>query len=162
MASMTTEFYKIVLVARANDKEINYKMIKDIITKVISENAIDNDEYKSIDLSPDVLPTSIEPKEIMDIFDDDKYLFGRITRKKANNTVIKREYSTLKANNVFEDSEVIDKGIEVYTFFILDYEQGILSVVNAKGAPNFKALDALCLHYSAEYKLNFESIGSSV
>lgn len=158
MASMTTEFYKIVLVARANDKEINYKMIKDIITKVISENAIDNDEYKSIDLSPDVLPTSIEPKEIMDIFDDDKYLFGRITRKKANNTVIKREYSTLKANNVFEDSEVIDKGIEVYTFFILDYEQGILSVVNAKGAPNFKALDALCLHYSAEYKLNFESI----
>lgn len=111
MASMTTEFYKIVLVARANDKEINYKMIKDIITKVISENAIDNDEYKSIDLSPDVLPTSIEPKEIMDIFDDDKYLFGRITRKKANNTVIKREYSTLKANNVFEDSEVIDKGM---------------------------------------------------
>lgn len=50
MASMTTEFYKIVLVARANDKEINYKMIKDIITKVISENAIDNDEYKSIDI----------------------------------------------------------------------------------------------------------------
>lgn len=158
MASMTTEFYKVVLVTRAKEEEVDYKKIKDIVTEIILEHSVYNDGYQSIDLSPDILPTSIEPKEIMDIFDDDKYLFGRITRKKANNTVIKRDYNTLKADNVFEEDEAEDKGIEVYTFFILDYDQGILSVVNTKGAPNFKALDALCLNYSPEYKLNFESI----
>ncbi len=158
MGSMTTEFYKVVLLMRKNDEEIDYKILKDIFTEIINENAIENDGYKSIDISPDIAPTSVEPKEIIDIFDDEKYLFGRITRKKANNTVIKRDYSTLKANNVFEDEEAKDKGIEVYTFFILDYEQGILSVVNTKGAPNFKAIDALCLNYCSQYKLNFESI----
>ena len=151
MASMTTEFYKVVLVTRAKEEEVDYKKIKDIVTEIIWEHSVYNDGYQSIDLSPDILPTSIEPKEIMDIFDDDKYLFGRITRKKANNTVIKRDYNTLKADNVFEEDEAEDKGIEVYTFFILDYDQGILSVVNTKGAPNFKALDALCLNYSPEY-----------
>lgn len=161
MASMTTEFYKVVLVTRAKDEELDYKKIKEIVSEIIDEHAIDNDGYLSIDLSPDILPTSIEPKEVMDVFDDDKYLFGRIARKKANNTVIKRDYSTLKANNVFEDYEVSDKGIEVYTFFILDYDKGILSVVNTKGAPNFKALDALCLYYNSEYKFNFESIPNS-
>lgn len=158
MASMTTEFYKVVLMARAKNEELDYKIIKNIIAEIVDEHAVANDGYLSIDLAPGILPTSIEPKEVMDIFDDDKYLFGRIARKKANNTVIKRDYSTLKADNIFEEYEVADKGIEVYTFFILDYEKGILSVVNTKGAPNFKALDALCQYYHTEYEFNFESI----
>lgn len=158
MASMTTEFYKVEVVKRSKGERVNYREIGEIITKIIFENAVKNDGYKSIDLSPDISPSSIDPKEIMDIFDDNKYFFGRIGRKKANNTVIKRDYGTLKADSVFTNDEIRDKGIEVFTFFILDYDKGILSVVNTKGAPNYKALDLLCLNYYPEYKLVFENI----
>lgn len=158
MASMTTEFYMLNLIKCSNEQEEDYKLVKGLLNDIISKHSINNNNYRSIDLSPEISPTSIEPKEVMDIFDDDKYFFGRVCRKKANNTVIKRDYGTLRADSVFNDKEIQDKGIEIYTFFILDYEKGILSVVNTKGAPNFKAFDSLCKNYSPKYKFDFVSI----
>lgn len=155
---MTTEFYKVKLIQCSDDKEVDYRLIKEIFEKVFNEYAIDNGDYKSIDLSPDIAPTSVEPKEIMDIFDDDKYLFGRLGRKKANNAMQKRDYGTLRADSVFNSKEIKDKGIESFTFFILDYDKGILSVVNTKGAPNIKAFDAICKNYCQDYELGFDSI----
>lgn len=40
MASMTTEFYKVVLVTRAKEEEVDYKKIKDIVTEIIWEHSV--------------------------------------------------------------------------------------------------------------------------
>lgn len=158
MASMTTEFFKVKLIKVFNKQELDYRHIKDIFEDILNSHAVDNGNYKSLDLSPNITPVSVEPKEIMDVFDDEKYLFGRLGRKKANNVFQKRNYSTLEAESVFNNSEVLDKGIEAFTFFILDYTKGVLSIVNTKGAPNIKAFTLLCESYCKDYELEFESV----
>lgn len=157
MASMTVEFYKVELKNEARKKDEDYLKIKNIIQEIMV-NCHEHDAYKSIDLSPGVSPNSIEPKEIMDIFEDDKYLFGRICRKKKNNAILKRDYSTLEAEEVFTDSESRSRGIEVFTFFIYDYIKGILSIVNSKGAPGTKSIKLLMDIYKPEYSLGFVNI----
>lgn len=158
MASMTTEFYKMKLYESCSKQEIDFKFVRTMFEEVFQKYAVNNGDYKSIDLSPDIKPLNIEPKEIMDIFEDEKYLFGRLGRKKANNAMQKRDYGTLKAESVFSANEVEDKGLETFTFFILDYNKGIVSVVNTKGAPNIKAFNALCENYYKDYELDFDSI----
>ena len=158
IASMTTEFFKVKLFDASNGKELDYKMIKDILAEILDQHGIRNKDYSSLDINPSVMLDSVDVKEIIDIFDDEKYLFGRMCRKRENNAMIKRDYCTLEAEEVLTDAESARSGIEVYTFFIYDNEQGIMSVVNTKGAPGKKALNALCECYKPEYVIKFESI----
>lgn len=158
MASMTTEFFKVRLIKRAGKEELDYRLLGELLEGILAQHAVQNENYRSIDLSPKTEPDSADPKEVMDLFEDDKYLFGRLCRKKANNAVLKRNYETLEAENVFDGSEARKRGIEEFTFFILDCKQGIVSVVNTKGAPGIKVFSALCDNYSPEYDLEFDSI----
>ena len=157
MASMTVEFFKVVLKNSANNKEEDYKIIKSIFEEIESKCTVHGD-YKSIDISPEIEPNSVEPKEIMDFFEDQNYLFGRACRKKLNNAMLKRDYSTLQADEVFTDAESRKQGIEVFTFFLYDYEKGIVSIVNAKGAPGTRALGKAVETYKSEYRLEFINI----
>ena len=157
MASMTVEFFKVVLKNSANNKEEDYKIIKSIFEEIKSNCTVHGD-YKSIDISPEIEPNSVEPKEIMDFFEDQNYLFGRACRKKLNNAMLKRDYSTLQADEVFTDAESRKQGIEVFTFFLYDYEKGIVSIVNAKGAPGTRALGKAVETYKPEYRLEFINI----
>lgn len=157
MASMTVEFFKVVLKNSTNDKEEDYKIIEDIFDEIKS-NCTVHKNYKSIDISPEVEPNSVEPKEIMDFFEDHNYLFGRACRKKLNNAMLKRDYSTLQAEEVFTDAESRKQGIEVFTFFLYDYDKGIVSIVNAKGAPGTKSLGKVIETYKPEYNLEFINI----
>ena len=158
MASLTTEFYKVKLMRRNTKREEDYKEIERILEEIFKEHAAVHGDRRSIDISPGILATSVEPKEVMDIFKDDKYCFGRICRKKSNNAMLKRDYETLEAKRVLEDNALSTTGIEIFTFFILDYMTGILSIVNAKGAPNKKAFNALLDNYYKEYDFEFEDI----
>lgn len=157
MASMTVEFFKVELKNQLSKDEEDFKNIRGIIDEILSGIQIQNG-YRSIDLSPEITPNSIVPKEVIDLFDDSQYLFGRVCRKKANNAILKRDYSTLKAEEVFDSEESKRRGIEFFTFFILDYEKGILSIVNAKGAPGKRAISLLIERYRPEYCLNFVDI----
>lgn len=157
MASMTVEFFKVVLRNSANNREEDYKIIKSIFGEIESKCTVHRD-YKSIDISPEIEPDSVEPKEVMDFFEDQNYLFGRACRKKLNNAMLKRNYSTLQADEVFTDVESRKQGIEVFTFFLYDYEKGIVSIVNAKGAPGTRALGKAVETYKSEYKLEFINI----
>ena len=154
MASMTVEFFKVVLKNSANNGEEDYKIIKSIFDEITNQSTV-HGNYKSIDISPEIEPNSVEPKEIMDFFEDQNYLFGRACRKKMNNAMLKRDYQTLQADEVFTDAESRKQGIEVFTFFLYDYNKGIVSIVNAKGAPGTKALGKAIETYKPEYKLTY-------
>lgn len=157
MASMTVEFFKVVLKNSANNGEEDYKIIKSIFEEITNQSTV-HENYQSIDISPEIEPNSVEPKEIMDFFEDQNYLFGRACRKKMNNAMLKRDYQTLQADEVFTDAESRKQGIEVFTFFLYDYDKGIVSIVNAKGAPGTKALGKAIETYKPEYKLEFHNI----
>ena len=115
MASMTTEFFKVRLIKRAGKEELDYRLLGELLEGILAQHAVQNENYRSIDLSPKTEPDSADPKEVMDLFEDDKYLFGRLCRKKANNAVLKRNYETLEAENVFDGSEARKRGIEEFT-----------------------------------------------
>ena len=157
MASMTVEFFKVELMNQLSKCKENFANIKKIIDEILSEIQI-QDGYRSIDLAPEITPNDIVPKEVIDVFDDSQYLFGRICRKKANNAILKRDYFTLRAEEVFNSEESKKSGIEFFTFFILDYEKGILSIVNAKGAPGKRAISSLIERFRPEYCLEFIDI----
>lgn len=157
MASMTVEFFKVELKNQASKAQEDYRVLKEIIDEILSSTRV-QDGYKSIDISPDISPNDVEPKEVIDLFDDPQYLFGRVCRKKPNNAILKRDYSTLQAQEVFAPEELNSRGIELFTFFILDYDKGILSIVNAKGAPGKSSISSLVELYKPEFCLEFVDI----
>lgn len=158
MAAMTVAFMKVVLKMVANKVEEDYSKIRQLVESALEAHSVDNGEYRSLDLYPNLAPTDIDPKKILDVFADDKYLFGRICKKKSNSAILKRHYGNLKADDVLTSREMRDRGIEVFTFFILDYNQGLLSIVNTKEAPGANALNGLFENYIQDYYLEFVNI----
>lgn len=76
------------------------------------------------------------------------FLFGTIgciknidrMRRLRNVKSLTRDEFKLEANTVMED----------YTFFLLDYNTGVVSVINSKSAPSIKQIVKI-LHYYAQY-----------
>lgn len=156
MAKKTVEFKRLDL--KKNAKDVEYRELKGIFNKIFEEKCVDNGKYRSLDLSPDIQPESVEPKKILDLFEDGAFLFGRVCKKKSRNALLRRDYETLKAEEVFNDTDSLKKGIEVFTFFILDYTKGILAIANAKDAPGATILNNILQNYCPEYTIEFTDI----
>lgn len=157
MATKTVEFLKVELLDGSNSI-VDIKKIKEILEEVFNKYCAENKDCKSLDLSPEIKPDDIEPKKILDVFDDDLYLFGRVSKKKSRNALIRRNYDTLEADEVFNTSESLRQGVEVFTFFIMDYEKGIVAIANAKDAPGASDLNKIFENYCSGYHLDFTGI----
>lgn len=157
MATKTVEFLKVDLFDEANNV-IDVKKIKEIFGEIFNRECVENDDCKSLDLSPNTKPDDIEPKKILDIFHDDMFLFGRVSKKKSRNALMRRNYETLVADEVFNTSESLNQGVEVFTFFLMDYERGIVAIANAKDAPGASDLNNIFESYYKEYHLEFTGI----
>ena len=157
MATKTVEFWRIDLCDNQGNY-LDYKQLKGFLDKVFKDHCIENGEYRSLDLSPEIKPEDIEPKKILDLFEDNLYLFGRISKRKNRNSLMRRTYSNLQADEVFNSSEALNQGIEVFTFFILDYTKGILAIANTKDAPGVGVLNNIFECYCPQYKMEFTEI----
>ncbi|MDR7812060.1 hypothetical protein [Lacrimispora sp.] len=153
MAEKKVYFFKVNL--RTKDGEdIDYKDLKDIFIDIIDKNAIEQDNFKSIDLTIDDEYTHI----IWDIFDyENSRLFGRFSKQKPSNTMIKRYYKTMEKENI-GDGDERTAGIEQYTYGNLDYDTGIFSIVGALGAPNEKAIAKALWKYNRDYQIELVPI----
>lgn len=155
----TVEFFKIVLLRRASKQEISHTAIQQILSTVISKYGIETgDGSQAVDLTPDKLPEDIEPKIIMDVYEYEERLFARICKKKPNNTLVQRDYLSLRTKDVLSEQELREKGIEVFTYLSLDYQHGILSIVSSRDAPGARVLNWIFEHYSKAYTLDFINI----
>lgn len=99
---------------------------------------------------------------ILDILEDnDEYLFARLNCKRPNNSMQKRNYNTYETTDVLSPNEIGNNGVEWFTYCILGYSHGILSIVNSKGAPNEGALARIFSRYNNKYLLESEPIPNS-
>ena len=81
---------------------------------------------------------------MLDILENnDEFLFARLNRKRPNNSLQKRNYNTFETTDVLSPDEVAANGVELFTYCILGYSHGILSIVNSKGAPNEGSLSRI-------------------
>ena len=96
---------------------------------------------------------------MLDILENnDEYLFARLNRKRPNNSMQKRNYNTYETADALPPDEIDNNGVEWFTYCILGYSHGILSIVNSKGAPNEGALARIFSRYNHRYSLESEPI----
>ncbi|MCI7301536.1 MAG: hypothetical protein SOR93_06505 [Clostridiales Family XIII bacterium] len=154
MATKKVYFYAASL-TDGNEKKFSNEELKAKLTEIIERNGHENGEYRSVDISPPSEPLHM----VLDVF---KYkedrLFCRISKQKLNSSVIQREYTTFKKEDVLPSGTERKNGIELYTFGVLEYSSGIFSIVSAQGAPRIKALSNLFELYMESCKLELISI----
>ena len=149
--SRKVNFYTVDLKNLNNDLIIDYRDIKDLIISIIDENGVDVKEMKVLDLT-----RNNELHYSADIFAyKENILFMRMSSQKPSGSYIHRDYSTNIPEGILEGVSEEKEGIEIYTYALLDYNTGILSVVNQKGAPNYKILNHFCALYNPLYSLRF-------
>lgn len=150
MANKNVYFYKIVLTDNEHAEEVSTTRFKAIFSDIITRAAINH--------SIDCTGTQLEPV-ILDILEDtDEYLFARLNRKRPNNSIQKRDYATRTITDVLAPDEVLNSGIECFTYCILGYRHGILSIVNIKSAPKWDTLSMMFAVHSPQYLLHAEGI----
>jgi len=158
MADKNINFVQVELKNMENNQKMNIKYLKVLFEEVFNKYAIKGELHDSVDLSPDIIAGGTEPKVILDIYPDSRYLFGRICRQKPNNSILSRDYGTLLSENAVKTEEEMTKGIETFNVFMLDYTTGILAILNSKDAPGRNFLSDILIKYGTGHFLKFTDV----
>ena len=149
-------FFMVELLETAISREIPYEGLKDKIVEVIDNNATKYNDFWVIELSKEN-----ELHYVADIFEyKTNYLFMRISKQKPSGGFIYRDYETNEPESLLNGVNETKKGIEIYTYALLDYGTGILSIVNQQGAPNHRVINYLFSKYDVNYSMNFVPIAN--
>lgn len=149
MAEKKGYFSKIELYTSGNQK-IEYQNLKELYDDILKCHSKQHKNCRTLCLNPKAEDGT--PKLMMDIINFKQgYLFGRLSKQKENNALLKRDYETDEAEDVFTPFEAKKRGIEIFTYFLLDYSKGILSIVSAQGAPKAAVLNNILIEYNNSY-----------
>lgn len=149
-------FFMVELLEAAIGQEISYKELKNLIIETVDKNALEYKNFRVIDLSKEN-----ELHYVADIFEyKTNYLFMRISKQKPSGGFLYRDYETNEPESLLNGANETKKGIEIYTYALLDYDTGILSIVNQQGAPNHRVINYLFSKYNLNYSMNFIPIAN--
>lgn len=150
MSCKKAYFYWIELLDNQNNKK-DISELKPIFQNIFKENS----SNKCLKLDD-----KIDNKVKMDILRDDNYLFCKLSKEKDNALIQIRDSETNKANLVINPRDIDKKAIEIYTYFLLDYQQGIVSIIHGRSAPSEKILINILDRYNTNYKLQINNVFS--
>ncbi len=150
MSTKNIYLYKVIIRDTQENREVPVNVFKGLFEEIFNREQHNN----AITLTYQ----DTEPM-ILDIIEDtNEYLFARLNRKRPNNSMQKRNYRTFEITDVLLPNEVDNNGVEWFTYCILGYRHGILSLVNSKGAPNEGAFARVFSMYNHRYLLETEGI----
>lgn len=142
--------YKVTIRDTQTNSEVEVPRFKSLLQSIFDTNSQNN-----------ALKLTYEDHEpiMLDILENnDEFLFARLNRKRPNNSLQKRNYNTFETTDVLAPDEIAASGVELFTYCILGYSHGILSIVNSKGAPNEAALSRIFQKFNNRYSLEIEGI----
>lgn len=143
MSKKNVYFYELVIEESQSGKTISVENYRTILSDIISKESING----SIELTYE----KTEPV-LMDVLENtDEYLFARLSRKRPNNSIQKRNYKTRETTDVLAPDEIGNNGIECFTYCFLGYTHGVLSIAKSKGAPGAEAFSMLFALHRKEY-----------
>lgn len=150
MSRKNIYLFKVVIQDTQTNTEVPVSTFKALFDGIFSQQARNNAVKLSFD--------DVEPI-MLDILDNtDEYLFARLSRKRPNNGLQKRDYTTYLTGEVLSPEELERTGVELFTYCILGYSHGILSLINSKGAPGTNAFAQMFQHYNNRFSLETQSI----
>ncbi len=126
--------------------------IKKIFTDIFKTNAKNIDGIRTLSIQNDKITLDI-------LKDNESFLFARVGKETEHYNIVKRSKTTKKPEEVLSSSEE-DKVLEVCTYFLLDYEKGIVGFIFGKSAPTPNSIVNIITDYSEEYTLNIDRIAS--
>ncbi|WWU66148.1 hypothetical protein QJR26_07175 [Clostridium baratii] len=126
--------------------------IKGIFNSIFDEHATVVDGRRTLILQNGSVTLDI-------LANNEKYLFARVGKETEHYNILKRNKSTVKAEPVIK-SEDINTVLEVCTYFLLDYDNGIVGFVFGKSAPTPNALINIITDYDSENTINIVRIAS--
>ncbi len=150
MALKNIYLFKVVIRDTQNNTEVPTASFKSLFQGVFDQHC----KNRALKLTYQ----DAEPMMLDIIENTDEYLFAKLNRKRPNNSMQKRNYSTYETTDVLPPDEIGNNGVEWFTYCILGYNHGILSVVNSKGAPNEGALARVFALYNNRFSFETESI----
>lgn len=143
MSKKNIYFYELVICDSQSGGTIPVVNYRAIISTIIAKESINGSIVLTYEQTEPVL---------MDVLENtDTYLFARLSRKRPNNSIQKRNYKTRQTTDVLAPDEIDNNGIECFTYCILGYTHGVLSVVKSKGAPGPEAFSMLFAMHKREY-----------
>lgn len=141
----------------SHNRKVEYQRLETLYDDIINQRSDFHDDYKTLCLNP--RDDIFEPKMMLDVIEyKEGYLFGRLSKQKENNALLKRDYDTNEAEDVFSPDEAKMRGIEIFTYFLLDYSKGIFSIVSAQGAPKASIFNNILIEYNNRYHTKFIDI----
>lgn len=153
MASKNVYFFKLDLFNQ--NEEINHQEFKNILENIINSYAVEFEQYKSLD----VTPYEEEMHLMLDIYEyEGNFFFARMSKQKPSNSMVQHDYRTYEKEDIFPENNENERGIEQYTYGLVNYNQGILLIVSAMGAPNEKIINYVLERYTPEYKVELMPI----
>ena len=126
---------------------------KPVIHSIIKEHAKTNKNVRTL-----LLEYGNEEIAIDVLHEKDELLFCRIGHKKDLESTIKRNKTTLQPESVLSEDEIQSKDIESNTYFLMDFEYGIISYVSSQSAPRVNKLVYITQAYDTGVKLNLTQI----
>ncbi len=150
MAQKKIYFYKTVLYDELG-RIVSQELFKHIIIEILNSYGTNQGECISIDITP-------FEENMHLIFDAYNYknekLFGRFSRQLPKNTLLHHEYRTYTSSEVLPGVDEKERGIEKYTYGMLNYASGIFAFVSSQGVTSEKALKILLEKYKPGYVLD--------
>lgn len=140
-------FYALDIKEKGTDVLQPITSFKNIIEKII-EPIKEENNYYSIDISsPDD-----SMKTFVDIFDyKEDYFFARLSKQRPTNSVVGRNYETLKTEPVMGNYPDNIKGIEKYSFAYINYKTLIVGIATSQYSPAETAIANLIKQKSNFY-----------
>lgn len=128
------------------------KDIKNIFDDIFNNNAKRIDYITTLSLQNDKISLDI-------LKNNDEFLFARVGKETEHYNILKRDRSTKEFEEVLTRSET-DKILEVCTYFLLDYKNGIVGFIFGQAAPTPNAIVSIITDYSDKYTLCIDRISS--
>lgn len=152
MARKKVSYYSLSLKKSETGTCVDNKTLKDEINKIIKKNCDKSDGLEHIILQGEL--NSFERITMDIISNDEDYLFARLGKLKGNGEVLVRHLKTNKANGIAND----DVRPEIYTYFLLDYNYGILGYLNNNSIPKPDVITNIFSRYNDSFCMEIHNI----
>lgn len=154
MANKRVHYYKIKLKRFLNNADYTYEL-KKVLQNIFSNycTIINNGVAKTLTLR------YMNEDVSLDILQDEQnWCFGRVGKDKDPSYVIIRDNNTKDFEYVLNNKSLLKKSLESCTYFLLNYQTGIISFIIGKDAPHVNVLTNIVNQYDKNYTMFIENI----